>query len=225
MRVLLVEDDPGLAAAMSEALAAQNFGVDHIARLDAAVVSARSGDYSLLVVDLGLPDGDGLDLVRAVRGRRIGTPVLIVTARDGLVDRVSGLDEGADDYLVKPFELEEFMARVRALVRRDNALRAARLCIGDLEIDLQRQGVRLRGELLELPPSEWRLLRTLALAAPSVVSKGALVAAMGTWEREITGNAVEICVSRLRSRLGGAGQMLRTVRGLGYRLEGDDALD
>ncbi|MBU3693665.1 MAG: response regulator [Rhodocyclaceae bacterium] len=223
MRVLLVEDDAGLAAAMTEALEAQNFGVDRIARLDPAIISARSGDYSLLVVDLGLPDGNGLDLVRAVRGRRIGTPVLIVTARDGLADRVRGLDEGADDYLVKPFDLAEFMARVRALVRRDNALRAARLSMGVLEIDLQRQDARLRGEPLDLTPSEWRLLRTLAMAAPGILSKDALVAAMGTWEREITGNAIEIYVSRLRAKLGEDGRMIRTVRGLGYRLEDDDA--
>jgi len=223
VRVLLVEDDAGLAAAMTEALEAQNFGVDRIARLDPAIISARSGDYSLLVVDLGLPDGNGLDLVRAVRGRRIGTPVLIVTARDGLADRVRGLDEGADDYLVKPFDLAEFMARVRALVRRDNALRAARLSMGVLEIDLQRQDARLRGEPLDLTPSEWRLLRTLAMAAPGILSKDALVAAMGTWEREITGNAIEIYVSRLRAKLGEDGRMIRTVRGLGYRLEDDDA--
>ena len=222
MRVLLVEDDPGLAAAMTEALEAQNFGVDWMPRLESAALAARSGDYSLLVVDLGLPDGDGLDLVRAIRSRRIATPVLIVTARDGLADRVTGLDEGADDYMVKPFDLEEFKARVRALVRRDNAIRASRFALGDLEIDLQRQDAHLAGEPLDLTPSEWRLLRALALAAPGVVAKDALVAALGTWDREITGNAVEIGVSRLRAKLGDRGHMVRTVRGLGYRLEGGD---
>lgn len=204
---------------MTEALKGQNFGVDWILRLHSAQLSARSGDYSLLVIDLGLPDGDGLDLVRAVRSRRIATPVLIVTARDGLSDRVRGLDEGADDYLVKPFELEEFNARVRALVRRDNAMRASRFAIGDLEIDLQRQDAHLSGEPLSLTTGEWRLLRALALAAPGVVSKDALVAALGTWDHEITGNAVEIGVSRLRAKLGDRGHLIRTVRGLGYRLE------
>lgn len=219
MRVLLVEDDPGLAAAMTEALERQSFGVDWMPRLQSAQLSARSGDYSLLVIDLGLPDGDGLDLVRRVRSRRIPTPVLIVTARDGLSDRVRGLDEGADDYLIKPFELEEFDARVRALVRRDNAMRASRFAVGDVEIDLQRQDAHLAGEPLGLTPSEWRLLRALALASPGVVSKDALVAALSTWDREITGNAIEIGVSRLRAKLGDNGHLIRTVRGLGYRLE------
>ena len=219
MRILLVEDDPGLAAAMTEALEAEQFGVDAIAVLQSALTAARASDYDLMIVDLGLPDGDGLDLVRAVRARRITTPLMIVTARDGLSDRVTGLDEGADDYLLKPFDLDEFRARVRALVRRGNAVRASRFSLGDLELDLQRQDARLAGELLDLTATEWRLLRSLALAAPAVVSKDVLVNQLGSWEREITVNAVEITVSRLRVKLGEAEGLIRTVRGLGYRLE------
>jgi len=219
VRILLVEDDPGLAAAMTEALEAEQFGVDAIAVLQSALTAARASDYDLMIVDLGLPDGDGLDLVRAVRARRITTPLMIVTARDGLSDRVTGLDEGADDYLLKPFDLDEFRARVRALVRRGNAVRASRFSLGDLELDLQRQDARLAGELLDLTATEWRLLRSLALAAPAVVSKDVLVSQLGSWEREITVNAVEITVSRLRVKLGEAEGLIRTVRGLGYRLE------
>ncbi len=175
--------------------------------------------YDLAIVDIGLPGIDGLELIRRVRRRGVLTPVLILTARDGLDDRVVGLDVGGDDYLVKPFLLPELLARVRALIRRSRAAASLVLTVGALSLDVQRHSASLGGGELELTGREWDVLEQLALAVPRVVAKQKLADSLSQWDKEITPNAVEIYVSRLRAKLAGSGVGIRTVRGIGYRIE------
>ncbi|WP_374487916.1 response regulator [Zoogloea sp.] len=180
--------------------------------------------YDVAIVDLGLPGMDGLSLIRRMRERGILTPVLILTARDSLEDRVGGLDQGADDYLVKPFLLPEVLARIRALVRRSRAAASLALEVGALRLDVQCRTAQLAGSPLELTGREWAVLEQLVLATPKVVAKRQLVDSLGQWDKEITPNAVEIYVSRLRGKLAGSGLEIATVRGVGYRLLTGDGL-
>ncbi len=170
-------------------------------------------------MDIGLPGIDGLELIRRVRRRGVLTPVLILTARDGLDDRVVGLDVGGDDYLVKPFLLPELLARVRALIRRSRAAASLVLAVGPLSLDVQRHSAMLGAVALELTGREWNVLEQLVIAVPRVVAKQKLADSLSQWDKEITPNAVEIYVSRLRTKLAGSGVGIRTVRGIGYRVE------
>lgn len=219
MRLLLVEDDTLIAAGIREALLKADYQVDvlHEGRQVAEVLA--DGVHDLLVLDLGLPDTDGLALVRKLRTAGATLPILILTARDGLQDRVDGLHDGADDYLTKPFHLPELLARVHALLRRSRSASTSRLSIGPLQLNLATQEALLDDAPLALTSREWLLLRLLALEAPKVVPKRKLADSLSRWDKEITDNAVEIYVSRLRTKLSAAAVQLRTVRGIGYRLE------
>lgn len=219
MRLLVVEDDLTLAAGLIEGLGREGFQVDHLAAAEPAEAALGHTAYDLAVVDIGLPGMDGLELIRRVRRRGLLTPVLILTARDGLDDRVVGLDVGGDDYLVKPFLLPELLARVRALIRRSRAAASMVLSLGPLALDVQRHTASLSGEALELTGREWEVLEQLVLAMPRVVAKQKLADSLSQWDKEITPNAVEIYVSRLRGKLAGSGVTVRTVRGIGYRIE------
>ncbi len=219
MRILLVEDDSLVSDAITRGLVASGYVVDAVA--DAESVSGRLADthYDLAVVDLGLPGEDGLSLVRRLRRSGNPLPLLIVTARDGLDDRINALDLGADDYLVKPFALPELAARCRALIRRATAAAANEIAIGGLRIDLAgRRALNPTGDVLELTRREWSILECLAHHSGKVVSKERLTQAITGWSEDISGNAIEVHVSRLRSKLGGAATV-RGIRGLGYRLE------
>jgi DNA-binding response OmpR family regulator len=171
-----------------------------------------------LLVDLGLPGADGFDLLRRLRRDGRETPVLIVTARDALADRVGALDLGADDYLVKPFALPELAARCRALIRRSKSTSNPDLAVGTLRLDLARREARVGSRVVDLTRREWAVLECLALHAGQVVGKERVQQAISSWGDEITANAVEVYISRLRTKLGGDVQ-IRTVRGLGYRLD------
>lgn len=219
MRLLLVEDDPSLAHGLLEALAGERFQCDHVATAEAARAASRLTPYDLAIVDLGLPDMDGLVLVKRLRERGEALPILILTARDGLQDRVEGLDQGADDYLAKPYLLPELLARIRALLRRSQARPQPVVGLGGLELDQTTREARLDGQPLELTGREWSVLERLLLASPKVVAKDKLTESLSCWDREITGNAVEIYVSRLRAKLQGSRVGIRTVRGIGYRIE------
>jgi DNA-binding response OmpR family regulator len=162
---------------------------------------------------------DGLTLIRRLREEGRTLPVLIITARDRLQDCVAGLDAGADDYMVKPFRLPEVLARVRALIRRSHAVATATLQWGPLVLDLTRREARLGGAPIALPAREWALMETLLMAAPAVVTKDRLVQSLGGWQADLTQNAIEVYVSRLRTKLEPAGVRIRTVRGIGYRLD------
>ena len=223
MRVLVVEDDLTLAAGLVEALEREGFRVDHLGAAEPAEGAFGLTAYDLAIVDIGLPGMDGLELIRRVRRRGTLTPILILTARDALDDRVGGLDAGGDDYLLKPFLLPELLARVRALIRRSRAAASLVLKVGELALDVQAHRATLVGEALELTGREWNVLEQLALAVPRVVAKQKLADSLSQWDKEITPNAVEIYVSRLRAKLAGSGVGIRTVRGIGYRLEAGDA--
>ena len=223
MRILIAEDDPIIADGLARSLRQGGYAVDWAANgldADTALVTAS---YDLLILDLGLPKLPGLEVLKRLRGRNSQLPVLILTALDGTGDRVRGLDLGADDYMVKPFELPELLARLRALLRRSQAATTAVLSFGPLELDTagRRACARVDGveHLIELGPREWTVLEYLLIHAPKPASKDKLLQALTGWDKEITPNAVEVYVSRLRGKLEPHGVALRSIRGFGYRLE------
>ncbi|OYU15738.1 MAG: DNA-binding response regulator [Alphaproteobacteria bacterium PA4] len=229
MRLLLVEDNPRLAGLIRDGLRGQGFAVDGCTGLADAEAALQVNSYDLLLLDLGLPDGDGLALLRAIRRRRDTTPILVITARGGLDDRVSGLDAGADDYLVKPFQIPELAARCRALLRRPGAALGTVLIGGNVALDTAAREVLVAGCTVETPPREVDLLEHLLRRAGHVVAKASLENALYAMDAEVTPNALEAVVSRLRKRLAAtaANVTIRTVHGVGYALftpaDGDHA--
>ncbi|WP_313705624.1 response regulator transcription factor [Massilia sp.] len=218
MHILLVEDDAVLADGLSRTLQAQGMQVE-LARdgLQADLLLQRNPP-AVAVLDIGLPGIDGFDVVRRLRARGDATPVLLLTARDAVEDRVRGLETGADDYLVKPFATPELVARIRALARR-NAPKSNILALGNIVLDSGARRARVGERPLELSVREWAVLEYLLQHAGRVVSKQQIVDAIAPWGEDLTLNAVEVYVSRLRLKLNGAGVALRTIRGFGYLLE------
>jgi DNA-binding response OmpR family regulator len=219
MRLLLVEDDVMVASGMKLGLCDAGYTVDWVGSGERAVQALEAESFDLAIVDIGLPGMDGLQLMHRIRASGCTMPVLILTARDALQDRVQGLDLGADDYMLKPFELPELLARLRALLRRSQAATSAVLSFGPLEMDTAHRRVTLAGQLMELGPREWSVLEYLLLQAPKPAAKDKLLAALTGWDKEITPNAIEVYISRLRAKLEPAGVALRSIRGFGYRLE------
>ncbi|MFQ6393209.1 winged helix-turn-helix domain-containing protein [Nocardia sp. KC 131] len=217
MRVLVVEDDEGLGNEVAAGLRSAGFAVDLSNHLADADLKVTVNTYDCLVVDRGLPDGDGLHLVAAQRaaGRRV--PVLILTARDALADRIAGFDNGADDYLSKPFALAELAARVRALCRRREQPAHARIVLGDIDIDLPRRRVQRAGILRSLTPKEFAVLELLATRAGNVVSRSELIECCWDEMAEPASNVVDVVVGQLRRKLG-APQVIDTVRGAGFMI-------
>ena len=220
MRLLLVEDNARRAGLIRDGLTGQGFAVDWCATVAGAQTAQQVGRYDLLLLDLGLPDGDGLDLVRGMRRGKDTTPILVLTARSGLDDRVSGLDAGADDYLVKPFHIPELAARCRALLRRPGAALGTTLAIGNIELETAARAVTIAGRPIETPPREVDLLEHLLRRCGHVVTKAALENSLYAMDAEVTPNALEAVVSRLRKRLATAQAdvTIRTVHGVGYAL-------
>jgi DNA-binding response OmpR family regulator len=218
MRILVVEDDSLVRDAVTRGLSAAGFTVDHVSTAEKADAALLADRFDVAVVDIGLPGDDGLQLLRRIRRRGQTLPVLILTARDALADRVSALDLGADDYMAKPFEVAEVAARCRALIRRSSAVASSRLKIGALDLDLTHKQVFVNGEELSLTRREWAVLECLALDSGRLVAKSRLLSAIAGWDEEISENAIEVYVSRLRTKLGDAAA-IRVVRGLGYRLD------
>jgi two-component system, OmpR family, response regulator len=223
MRLLLVEDSQRLQELLSDSLKRAGYGVDvagDVAEFHTCVASVQ---YDLIIVDLGLPDGDGLDAIRTLRNAGQGVPVLVITARGSIEDRISGLDGGADDYLIKPFNHAELLARVRALLRRPSELQGPVLCKGDIELDEATGQTRCSGKPVDIRLSERRLLAILMRRCGSVVPKAAIETALSDFGRELSANAVEALVSRTRKALGDAGSRMaiETMRGVGYRLKGE----
>jgi len=219
MRVLLVEDDTLLADGIREGLEKAGFSTDHLVAAEPAESALELTHYDLAIVDIGLPGMNGHELIRRLRRRGIQLPVLILTARDGLDDRIVGLDLGADDYMVKPFALPELLARMRALIRRSRSATSSELSAGAVRLDLARRTATIRDEILELTGREWEILQQLMLASPNVVAKQKMVESLSEWDKEITANAIEIYISRLRGKLQESGVEIRTIRGIGYRLD------
>ncbi|MCG2578135.1 response regulator [Dechloromonas sp. XY25] len=219
MRVLLIEDDTMLAESICEGLEQGGFSVDHVGAAEPAESALALTHYDLAIIDIGLPRMNGLELIRRLRQRGIQVPALILTARDGLDDRIRGLDLGADDYMVKPFQLPELLARMRALIRRSQSAASSVLSAGAIHLDLARRIALLDGKVLDLTGREWEILQQLMLASPNVVAKQKMAESLSEWENEISGNAIEIYISRLRHKLLGSGVEIRTIRGIGYRLD------
>lgn len=218
VRVLVVEDDSLLAESLVRALQ-QDYRVDHARRgLDADAALQRHR-YDLLLLDIGLPDIDGFELLRRLRARSDATPVLVLTAREAVDERVHGLDLGADDYLTKPFSLSELEARVRALLRRAKPALATRITIGSLVVDGVARRARIDGKTVELTVREWALLELFLSRPGHALSKQTIANSIHDSESPIASNTVEVYVSRLRAKLEPAGIVIRTVRGFGYLWE------
>lgn len=218
MRVLIVEDDPLIADAVRQALAKAGFAADIVTSSDAARSALQAEAFDLAIVDIGLPREDGLQLVRRWRAVGKATPILMLTARDGLSDRVNALDLGADDYMTKPFEVTELIARCRALIRRANAVTNNQLSLGGLQLDMTHHSLRVDSKQVELTQREWSILECLVLNAGRIVTKEKLMSSVTDWTEELTPNAIEVYVSRLRGKLGEAAR-IRAVRGMGYRID------
>jgi DNA-binding response OmpR family regulator len=219
MHILLVEDDPQLADTTARALRSQGWEVDVTARGEQVAPSVRQDPYDLVILDVGLPGIDGFETLRRVRAQGSATPVLMLTARDAVEDRVRGLDAGADDYLVKPFALTELVARVRVLVRRSQARLTEQLTLGQLRMDLDAKRAYVGDAPLDLSAREWSVLEFLLMRTDKVVAKEQILQAIAGWDEAISENAIEVYVSRLRAKLESAGVRIRTVRGFGYMLE------
>jgi two-component system OmpR family response regulator/two-component system response regulator QseB len=216
MRILLVEDDPLLGDGIQAGLKQAGFGVDWSRDGLEAWHALSAESYAAVVLDLGLPRLSGLDLLRRLRASGNRVPVMILTARDRVEDRITGLDSGADDYLTKPFDLHELAARLRALVRRSHGQAAPRLRVGPVEIDPAARSASFEGRPVELSAREFALLQALALNAGRVLSRAQLEQALYGWGEEVGSNAIEVHIHHLRRKL--SADLIRTVRGVGYTL-------
>lgn len=214
MRILLVEDDPIVGDALVKSLGKAQARVEWARDGEEADAILASGGFDLVVLDLGLPGKDGLAVLRELRGRGDVTPVLVLTARDGIDDRIRGLDHGADDYLLKPFDTGELLARCRALIRRFHGRSDDKIHIDGLKVDIHSNSVALHGRSLHLPQKEFRLLVYLAERRGKVVSKSQLEQMLYGWDEGAESNTVEVYVSSLRRKIGA--ERIRTLRGVGY---------
>ncbi len=221
MRILLVEDYGPLRLTVANRLKDAGYTVDETADGDEGLWYIRENDYALAILDIMLPNRDGLELVREVRKRGKNMSVLMITARDSIEDRVKGLDAGADDYLVKPFELEEMMARVRALVRRTHGQRDPVVRVGGVELDTRARSAKCSGAVLELTDKEFSLLELLMLNAGQVVKRGTIWEQLYEFGEPSDSNVVDVFVARLRKKLEAAGgsRMIQTRRGQGFIIE------
>ena len=219
MRVLIAEDDPVLADGLTRSLRGSDYAVDCVSDGGEADHVLTAQNYDLVILDIGLPRLDGYEVLRRLRRRGSKTPVLILTARDALDDRVKGLDLGGDDYITKPFDLPELEARVRALIRRGQSGGGSVLTHGTLSLDTVGRRATLAGEPLDLSARELGVLEVLMLRSGRVVNKDQLAEQLYGWDEEVGPNAIEVYVHRLRRKLEPAGVTIRTIRGLGYLLE------
>jgi two-component system OmpR family response regulator len=219
MRILLVEDDLALHRALMALLVQSGYAVDGVHDGASAEALLRAEHFDLVILDLNLPQMDGLDVLRTLRARKNSAAVMILTARHSPEDRVRGLDLGADDYLAKPFDVREFEARVRSLLRRQAGLRTSRITLGALHLDLTTRQFHGHGASLDIPPRERALLELLVMRAGKVVAKEAIVQSLTSLDDMLSDNAIEQYISRLRRRIAPLGLELRTVRGIGYLLD------
>lgn len=216
MKILIVEDDALLLQGLILAMQSEGYACDGVSTGREAMLCLGSGHYSLIVLDLGLPDEDGLHLLQRLRREKVSLPVLILTARDTVEDRICGLDAGADDYLIKPFALEELNARIRALLRRHNNQGDSEIVVDDLRLNVNTRQVWLAGHSMDLTPKEYALLSRLMLKAGSPVHREILYNDIYNWDNEPATNTLEVHIHNLRDKIGK--DRIRTVRGFGYQL-------
>ena len=221
MRLLLAEDDAMIGAAVRDRLRSQGFAVDWVRDGRAADTALADNVYDLLLLDLGLPGREGLAVLRELRGRGSALPVVILTARDAVDDRVAGLDAGADDYVVKPFDLKELEARLRAVLRRRAGSASSVIELGHLSLDLTSHELRRDGALVPVSPREFALLHALLERPGRILSRSQLEERLYGWGEEVGSNVVEVHIHSLRRKLGA--DLIRNVRGVGYRIQADPA--
>jgi DNA-binding response OmpR family regulator len=214
MHVLVVEDDSLLGDALQAGLRDQGFAVDWVSDGIAADTALRTGEFAAVVLDLGLPRRSGLEVLKGLRARGQLVPVLVLTGRDAIEDRVTGLDAGADDYVVKPVAIAELAARIRALVRRSHGAGSEHLVIGELTLDGGTRRVRYQGKDVELNPREFDLLRELMLNCGRVLTREQLEQRLYDWDGAVGSNTIEVFIHHLRRKL--APELIRTIRGVGY---------
>lgn len=216
MRVLIVEDDAVLRDGLKVGLAIGGFNADAVESCEEAEAVLKNHEFDAMVLDLMLPDGSGLDVLKSLRERRDTTPVLLLTARDRVADRIQGLDAGADDYLGKPFDLDEVAARLRALVRRASGRSNTLLEWRGLSLDPATQQVELDGQSVRVSRREYAILHALMIHPGQILSRGQIEEKLYGWQEEVESNAIEVHIHHLRAKLGPG--MIQTVRGIGYRL-------
>ena len=219
MQILLVEDDRPLAQSLQKALQQQSYVVNHVETGEAALHVMEYDPPDLVILDVGLPDIDGFAVLRRLRARNTSLPVLMLTAHDQVEDKITGLDAGADDYLVKPFDMSELTARLRVLERRLTQVQSTEICIGKVSLDTSSQHVSCAGSTVELSRKEYMLLKSLMENAGRVQTRSALEARLYSWGEEVSSNAVEVHIHHLRKKLGN--EFIRTIRGVGYRVDLD----
>lgn len=217
MQLLLVEDDRPLATGLQKALRTQGFAVNHVETGQAALHVMETETPDLVILDLGLPDLDGLEVLKRLRRKHAELPVLLLTARDSLDDKVLGLDSGADDYLAKPFDMTELLARLRVMERRLAQVKSSRIAIGKVALDTVVQKVWVEDSEVELSRREYMLLKSLMENAGRVQTRAVLESRLYSWGEEVASNALEVHIHHLRKKLGS--EFIRTIRGVGYRVE------
>lgn len=213
MRLLLLEDDQQLAKGLLQALSSQDFALDHFDSVKQGLIAIEHEHYDLVVLDLGLVDGSGLDFLKAYRKINI-EPVIILTARDSIEDRIQGLDLGADDYLTKPFDINELQARIRALLRRSSGRASNQIVYGELVVDQQSRAVTYQNQPLNLSRREFNLLEVLLSNPGKVMSRVHLEQTLYNWDEDIESNALEVHIHNLRKKIDS--KFIKTVRGVGY---------
>jgi DNA-binding response OmpR family regulator len=217
MLILLVEDDRSLAHALEVALRKQGYSVNAVGTGRAALHTIDTNLPDLVILDLGLPDLDGLEVLKRFRSKQVDLPILLLTARSGIDDKIAGLDSGADDYLAKPFEMTELFARLRVMERRLTTAKTAQVTIGDVSLDINHNSVSVNGDELELSRREFMLLKSLMENAGRVQTRNTLESRLYSWGEEVSSNALEVHIHHLRKKLGA--DFIKTIRGVGYKVD------
>lgn len=214
MHILLIEDELALADEICQSLRKANYAVSHLSSGTQAITAAQNGDFDLMILDLGLPDIDGLEVLKKIRKLGLGLPILVLTARGQLSDKVAGLDAGADDYLPKPFELDELLARLRVLQRRLGTVTSSDIQVGEVSLRADSMAVNVHNNPISLPRKEFMILRALMERADRILSKSQLETMLYEWGDEVSSNAIEVHVHNLRKKL--PHDFINTIRGVGY---------
>jgi two-component system, OmpR family, response regulator len=214
MRVLLIEDDLMIGRSLDRALTRAGMAVDWVRTGADCAEAVRDSDYGILLLDLGLPDGCGLDVLQIIRRENTKTPVLIITARDDVASRIAGLDSGADDYVIKPFDFEELNARIRAVIRRHHGQSSSTVSAGEVSLDLARHEITYRGSTAVLSSKEFALVRALAERPGAIISRRQLEDRLYDWGNEVESNAVDVLIHYIRRRFDN--DIIRNIRGVGW---------
>jgi two-component system response regulator QseB len=220
MRILVVEDDEILGDGITKGLVDDGYSVDLVENIKNAHIAIDAQKYDLIILDIGLPDGNGLDFLKEIREDGIKTSVLILTAYASVVDRIKGLDSGADDYLAKPFDLGELFARIRALRRRNAGIATPKIEVGDVSLSPSSKKVKKNGLLVDISPKEFAILQTLMEKSGKVLSKAQIEDSLYGWNMEVESNTVEVHIHGIRKKLGK--DFIKTIRGVGYIIEGEE---